>query len=228
MASAAPTTSTATYHHVFRRLGAEQRRAIIEHGLGRFPAVDVYELLGIPVGDAAGPQDNVQFFLYYGHDELDSLLRGIGVRFPREVFGTPLDQLLSEYNVAYEDDDSLGDVVNDFLDAFFAQPGADEMEHRVSPWIDAHRDRSVREMKERDEWDDVRWAVRPAKLLAGGPLTIAGPGGAAAVVTPLVTVEQLSYNALAVSAAANLGTVPGPNNQPVPRDFIDVMLVMAA
>ena len=226
MASAVPTTATATYHHVFRRLGAEQRRAIIEHGLGRFPAVDVYELLGIPVGDTDGQQDNVQFFLYYGHDELDSLLRTIDVRVPREVFGTPLDLLLTEYGVKVADDDSLGDVVNDFLDAFFAAPGADEMDHRTSPWIEAHRDQTVGQTKSRGEWDDIRWAARPVKMLAGELLNVTA-GGATVTVTPLVSVEQLSYNALAVTAAADLGSVPGPNGQPVARQFIDVMLVMS-
>ncbi|MFN8483149.1 MAG: hypothetical protein U0768_08900 [Anaerolineae bacterium] len=220
----APATTTAS-HHAFRRLGAEQRRAIIEHNLGQFPAVDVYELQGIPVGDAAEPQQ-IQFFLYYGHDELDSLLRTIGVRVPREVFGTPLDLLLTEYGVKVADDDSLGDVVNDFLDAFFAAPGADEMDHRTSPWIEAHRDQTVGQTKSRGEWDDIRWAARPVKMLAGEPLNVTA-GGATVTVTPLVSVEQLSYNALAVTAAADLGSVPGPNGQPVARQFIDVMLVMS-
>ncbi|MFN8475283.1 MAG: hypothetical protein U0822_24080 [Anaerolineae bacterium] len=226
MATAPAPTPTKVYHHVFRRLGAEQRRAIIEHNLGQFPVVDVYELLGIPTGDAGPQQQQVQFFMYYGHDELDSLLRTIGVRVPREVFGTLIEQLLSEYGVQYNDDDSLGDVVNDFLDAFFAEPGADEMDHRTSPWIEAHRDQTVGQTKERGEWDDIRWAARPVKMLAGEPLNVTS-GGATATITPLVSVEQLSYNALAVTAAADLGTVIGPNNQPVARDFIDVMLVMS-
>ncbi|MFN8496351.1 MAG: hypothetical protein U0641_00730 [Anaerolineae bacterium] len=220
----APATTT-EYHHVFRRLGVEQRRAVIEHNLGRFPVVDVYELQDIPAGDPAQPQP-VQFFLYYGHDELDSLLRTVGVRVPREVFGTPIEPLLSEYGVKYTDDDSLGDLVNDFLDAFFAAPGADEMDHRTSPWIEAHRDQTVAQTKGRGEWDDIRWASRPVKLVAGAPFN-GTTGEATVTITPLVSVEQLSYNALAVTAAADLGTVPGPNNQPVARQFIDVMLVMS-
>ncbi len=215
-ATAPAPTATKTYYRVFRRLGAEQRRAIVQHNLGQFPVVDVYELLGIPVSDAGPEQQQVQFFLYYGHDELDSLLRSIGVRFPREVFGTSLEELATEYGITYEDDDSLGDLVNDFLDAFFAEPGANEMEHRVSPWIDAHRDQTVGDTKKRGEWDDLRWALRPVKLLSGSPLTVV-VGGVPATVTPLVSVEQLSYQALAVSAT-DLGAA---------REFIDVMLVMS-
>ena len=208
-----------TYKHYFRRMGTDQRRAIIEHHLGTFPAVDVYELLDIPLPT---PAKNTKFLLYYGHDELDALLQAIGERVPRPLLGTPLAQLLPEYAVEWKDDDSLGDVINDFLDAFFNLPAADDIDHQLSDRIKAlsdQHDRTIAVLKQRDEWDDVRLLVRPSKLIVGGPLAVAGPP--ALTITPLINVEQLSYDALQVSAAADLGTVGE-----VAREFIDVMIVV--
>jgi hypothetical protein len=206
------------YRHYFRRIGVEQKRAIIEHKLGRFPVVDVYELLRIPVPNVTpGPK----FYLYYGHDERQALMNAMGEH-GQEVPGTLLEPLLYEYGVRWTEDDSLGDVVNDFLDAFFSLPKADEMEHQTSTWVDQHRDRVVKDLKKRGEWDDIRWFTWPNKLITGRPLTIpASP--APLVITPFVNVEQLSYDSLAVIAAPDLGTEPGENN---PRQFIDVMIVL--
>ena len=153
-------------HHYFRRMGADQQRAIIEHKLGTFPVVDVYELLDIPL---AG-NNKTKFFVYYGHDELSALVQTMGERVPRPMLGTPLRRLLPEYAVQWEDDDSLLDVVNDFLDAFFKLPMADEIDHRQSDTIknlSDQRDRTMETLQKRDELDNVRWLVRP---VGGGAL----------------------------------------------------------
>ncbi len=86
------------------------------------------------------------------------------VRWP---WGTPFEQLLDEYQVEWEDDDSLGDVVNDFLDAFFKPPTVDHLEHKTSKWIDDHRESLIGGLKKRNEWPDIRWVVRPEKLIVG-------------------------------------------------------------
>lgn len=194
------TMEMAMSRHYFRRLDSEQPRAILEHKLGRFPRVDVYTLDDIP-----DQPSGTRFLVFYGHDEMDVMIQKLW-KVPRPILGTRLEQLLPEYRVKWEDDDSLGDVVNDFLDAFFQLPAADEMSHKSSKWIDDHLDKTIGELKKRDEWDDVRWLVLPKKLVVGSP---------EAAFTPLVNVEQLSYDALAVFT-----------NQVPPANPIDLMIVL--
>lgn len=209
------------YRHYFRRVGADQKRAIIEHKLGRFPAVDVSELLAIPLpGMAAMPK----FYLYYGHDERQVLLNAMGDR-GQVTPGTLIEPLLYEYHLTWGDEYSLGDITNDLLQAFFSLPNSDEIEHATSSWIDSHRDRTVKDLRSRGEWNDIQWFTWPNKMLTGRPLTIPG-STPPVVITPLVNVAHLSYDCLEVIAADNLGTMPGPNNTQVPRQFVDVMIVL--
>lgn len=208
----------AAYRRYFKRLGAGQT-VVLEHKLGRFPLVDVYELLPI----APTVPITEKFYLYYHHEERDRDVlftqdRGM-VRWP---WGTPLEQLLWEYQVEWEDDDSLGDVVNDFLDAFFKPPVVDHMEHKTSKWIDEHRESLIADLKRRDEWPDIRWSVRPSKLIVGSSLSVTGEQAVPGTATPLVNVAHLSYDTLAATAAASLGTDEAGNQVTT----IDLMILL--
>lgn len=211
------------YRRYFKRMRADQT-VVLEHELDRLPLVDVYQLLPVPPEDAEGNAQESVFYLYYHHEERDRDVlftedRGM-VRWP---WGTPLEQMLYEYGVEWEDDDSLGDVVNDFLDAFFKPPVVDHMEHRTSVWINEHRESIISDLKRRDEWPDIRWVVRPHKLVVGLPMSTvsdAGDGtGDGITITPAVNVAHLSYDTLAVMAAGNLG---GDEN----GNAIDLMILL--
>lgn len=227
---------TASYRRYFRRMDAEETLLVLEHGLHRFPLVDVYRLepLQIPVdliptpasGERPTAPATTPFFLYYGHTELDLLQQQPVItppkRLPRRVLGTPWEMLLTEVGVAYTDDYSLNDVINDFLDAYFKAPAADEMEHMVSKWIDDHRDsRTVATLKQRGEWDDIRWAVLPRKL-ADGLALISGADQQQGVVVG-VDVIHLSYDTLAVQLPTNAFR-PAPGGQQ--SQPLDLMILL--
>jgi hypothetical protein len=180
----------AVYKRYFKQL-RDGQTIVLEHKLGRFPIVDTYELKSIMEStNDGGPSITEKFYLYYHHEERDrdELLtadRGM-VRWP---WGIPLEQLLTEYDVKWELDDSLGDVINDFLDAFFKPPAVDHMGHKLSLWIESHKEKSIGYLKKRDEWPDIRWVVKPEKV-AFGP----------AAETASISVIHLSYDTLAVKA----------------------------
>jgi hypothetical protein len=211
----------AGYRRYIKQLEAEDI-VVLEHKLGRFPLVDVYELLPIAPTVRAGDAIPVKFYLYYHHEERDRDLlftqdRG-RVRWP---WGVPIEKLLWEYQVEWEDDDSLGDVFNDFLDAFFKPPVVDHMPHSTSPWIDDHREDVIADLKQRDEWPDIRWVMRPQKLVVGiprvGPEEWPGTPG-----TPWVEVTHLSYDTLSIVAPARLGI--GEDGNEV--ETIDLMILL--
>lgn len=207
----------ANYRRYFREMDAEETLVVLDHKLHRLPLVDIYELMSLNVPAAirspnANQQQNPKFLLYYGHEELDLLQANVvsnqAKRLPRKVLGTPWEPLLQEYVVEYEDDDSLNDVINDFFDAFFKLPAADDiLAHEVSKWIDSHQDdRTIADLKKRDEWDDIRWLYLPRKLPLEKP-TANADNQPQIFSTPLEVVH-MSYDALAVilddTAAINL------------------------
>lgn len=210
----------AVYRRYFKRLRAGQA-IVLEHKLGRFPLVDVYELLPIAPQLTTNPI-NEKFYLYYHHEERDrDLLYTEDRDLRRWPWGIPLEQMLREYRVEWEDDDSLGDVVNDFLDTFFKPPAVDHIEHKTSRWIDDHRESIISDLKRRDEWKDIRWAVRPERLIVGH-LHLFG-----AQETPpfhLVNVHHLTYDTLALVAP----TVPPQREgeRPPPTPQIDLMILL--
>jgi hypothetical protein len=174
-----------------------------------------------------------RFILYYHHEELERLLPGEIVEAYPELLrelGIPFWQLLDEYQVQYEDDDSLGDVINDFFAAFFKPPLVDHMEHKTTAWIDQHREKTVAELKQRDEWPDIRWLFIPFRLPAGSERVKAVIPGAEpdtsveGRIIPRIDIIHLSYDKLAVMAG-DLGTEI-VNDQPQPRPFIDLMILL--
>lgn len=212
----------AAYRRYFKQMEPGDT-IVLEHKLGRLPLVDVYELRSILPEPADGDPIPEKFYLYYHHeerdrDELFTQDRG-RARWP---WGVPIEQLLTEYQVVWEDDDSLGDVINDFLDAFFAPP-TDHITHRTSPWIDEHRGRTIDELKTRDEWPDIRWAFRPYKLIVGSPVYVSGTeeDGSLVMLTPWVSVVHLSYDTLEITAADPLLDEGGSE-----LETIDLMILL--
>lgn len=219
----------AAYRRYFKRLRLEQP-ALLEHKLGRFPLVDVYELQTIKITDPQGNQGFAKFYLYYHHEELEALFAEQMSLFPEIIreWGVPFEQLLQEYEVEWEDDDSLGDVFNDFLSAFFKPPLVDHMEHKTSPWIDGHREKTVGELKKRDEWPDIRWGFIPFRLtLASEGFKVEVSPGTNVTVTPRIDVLHLNYDKL-VFFPGNLGkeTSQEKGNVDQDRKFIDLMILL--
>lgn len=162
----------AGYRRYIKRFNDEDDIALLDHGLGRYPLVDIYQLLDVVglVDDKKILQECPQLapcklFVYYGHREAEryGLMGNIHRR--KIKIGIPLEMFLTELGVQYEDDDTLGDVLNDMLDAFMEDPN-DEITHCRSDWIEESvKDRrKVQELKEADEWPDIKVALAPQQV----------------------------------------------------------------
>jgi len=163
------------YRRYHKRFSKEVPAAFIEHNLGRFPLVDVYELMEVSPEIEANLPETIKtsdgkparFFLYYHHEESDRFKLDIKVYRDKARFGIPLETVLTEYGVEWEDDDTLQDVRNDLWDRLFALPN-DEISHVSSPWIEEKciERAKVGELKTNDEWQDIKLAFRPVKCEA--------------------------------------------------------------
>lgn len=232
----------AAYRCYYKRLEPGDT-IVLEHKLGRFPLVDVYELLPVlpeagrnplpdllpeaPAGQDAIPE---KFYLYYHHEERDrDILRTRDRGMSHWPWGIPFEELLTQFGVEWEDDDSLGDVYNDFLDAFFKPPQVDWMEHRTSPWIDDHRESTIQELKRRDEWPDIRWAVRPFKMIVGLPIVFT-LNDIRTSLAPMINVFHISYDTVGIAAGDPLHpwiVINANGNQvEIPRRHIDLLILL--
>jgi hypothetical protein len=158
-------------------------QVLLTHKLGRYPLVDIYELKPTTA--------DFKLFFYYGHTEDDTY--GLIARVGRErrPIGVPFDEILAELGVEYRDDSAIGDVVNEMWDKFREDPN-DEVKHGVSTWINqaCGADRTVREIKRAQQWDDLRLALRPTKPVAA------------------VEVEHVDYDTVWIRATALTPNVP--------------------
>jgi hypothetical protein len=171
-------------------------KVLLEHGLGRFPLVDVYQLL--PVAPSKFP--GCKLIFYYGHADADEL--GLRERVGRSdwvYIGIPFEEVLRELGVEYSEDNQIEDVLNEMWDAFLRDPN-DEIEHCTTAWVDecCGERRTIRELKEAGDWDDLRLALRPRKCGLG---TFAM--STEAKTTCIVEVRQLTYSTLFVDVATN-------------------------
>jgi len=174
-------------------------KVLLRHDLGRFPLVDVYELL--PVVDPATPRRGKQtndltgckILFYYGHADADAL--GLRERVGRERvgIGIPFEEVLRELTVKYDDNDQIEDVLNDMWDAFMKDPN-DEIKHCTTDWVDecCGERRTVAELKEADDWNDLYVAWRPRKWGFGEGVT-----------PSRVVVEHVNYSTVLVTVEAS-------------------------
>ena len=147
---------------------------VIEHKLGRYPVVEVYELQPLfavepplPAGQPSSFQwDKVKFLVYTPGDSVAKSLRTeSGDGFYR--WGDLLIRWLDQVGVKPVDTESVGDLLNDFWGAMFdPAQGQDQFSNasfghtsRVQSWIDDGR--TVVDLKRWGEWDDILIAVRP-------------------------------------------------------------------
>jgi len=224
----------AVYRRYHKRFSKEVPTAFLEHKLGRFPLVDIYEMMEVsPEIGASGLETSdgnpAKFFLYYHHEESDRFKLDVKVYRDRAKLGIPLEAALTEYGVEWEEDDTLQDVRNDLWEKLFALPN-DEISHVSSPWIEEKCIERVKvgELKENDEWQDIRLAFRPVKCdllvcraLEVLPNTAAGGAIGAAPAAPLTVplrITHVNYDTMLVEIARP--------DLFAPESFIDIMLLL--
>jgi len=167
--------SQTIYRKYYRRFTSKITSAFIEHKLGQFPLVDIYELMPFPSiplptppeddSDTATSTDLAKFVLYYEHEDLGML--GLEVQTlggDRKKIGIPLKKALMEYGVKWEEDDSLDDVRGDLWNKISNPPNS-AISHASSPWIKKKCDEGVtaERIMRKGECDDIYLALMTAK-----------------------------------------------------------------
>jgi len=178
------------YLRSFNRLLVGKEK-IIKHGLKAMPLCDVYELDYFPAicideENQLTPQW-VNLFLYHTSEgtikaTVPGATAGTTVKVTAVIepsdqtpFRVPFADMLAYYNVEITDTKSLDDLVTDFWTAFWGDPN-DKFEFDQfgqSPWFKKCCDdsRSVKELKDRGDWDDLWLKLVPRKTV-NQPTTI--------------------------------------------------------
>jgi hypothetical protein len=134
----------------------------LNHGMGRFPLVDVYIL--DPVTNGAEGTGDCRLLFYYTHEDVETY--GLRLDYPQgsKQIGVPFEQILRELEVPYDDDAQIANLVNEMWDALQKDPN-DEIPHCTTKWIDdcCAENRSVAELKRAQQWDDFFLALKPVK-----------------------------------------------------------------
>jgi hypothetical protein len=192
------------YRRYIKEFTQEVNKAFLMHKLGRFPIVDVYQLLNVvnvnpdnlPANEK-GRYTDCKLLLYTSHTDIDRLNLMVSVYRDRVPLGLPFEQILGELEVQYDGNTSIADVVNDMWNAFRLDPN-DEIKHCTTPWIDdcCERERTVDDLKRSGEWDDIYLAFAPVKCASCGQF--ASPDN-----NPLrfnVDIAQVNYDTLLIDA----------------------------
>jgi hypothetical protein len=223
--------SQTIYRKYYRRFTSKITSAFIEHKLGQFPLVDIYELMPFPSiplptppeddSDTATSTDLAKFVLYYEHEDLGML--GLEVQTlggDRKKIGIPLKKALMEYGVKWEEDDSLDDVRGDLWNKISNPPNS-AISHASSPWIKKKCDEGVtaERIMRKGEWDDIYLALMPAKCSNPSCLPTRTRVDNNTTSTPL-KITHIDYDTILVEV------MPDTNLQPSPQPPLDVMLLL--
>jgi len=166
------------YQRLFKRVKTTEE-LVIKHNLAAYPLVDLYQLDEF---DVICSEDEVKtrmmtlFYLYHtGEKKIRLKVDGGGtvtvtIEPDGETpFRIPFSEMLSLYKVSYNDNSSLDNLVTEFWEAFFAAPNDDfdDDTYCRSPWFDkcCGDQRTVGELKQRGEWDDLWFKIMPRKTV---------------------------------------------------------------
>jgi hypothetical protein len=169
------------YLMVFKDIKLDEP-STIEHKLGAFPLTDLYQLDYFRVIASEDEHVYETFTTFYLYHSSESKIRfraegvtsagSISVQIDPEEpppYRVAFERMLDLYEVHYDDDSSLGDLETDFWTAFLSKPNDsfDDDQYCHSPWFDrcCREMRTVRQLKQRGEWDDLWFVVRPSKTV---------------------------------------------------------------
>jgi len=167
------------YRRVFKKLRVGDEPSVIQHDLQNCPLVDLYQLEYFQVvasEDGYNRLTWVNFFIYHSSEKRiryapeGEKAKNVEIESAREsVFRIPLRDLLAWYAVDYDDDSSLGDIETEFWDKIFSDPNDrfDDDQYAHSPWFDrcCRDERTVRSLKQKDDWNEIWVKVMPRKTV---------------------------------------------------------------
>lgn len=197
------------YRRLFKRVKLSEEN-VIKHNLGACPVVDIYQLDEFSVicseDDEKKKEDTTLFYLYHTSErKLRATIAAATQTVEIETTGrTPFrilfSEMLSLYKVNYTDTSSLGDVETEFWKVFLAAPNDefDDDQYCHSPWFDrcCGEKRTVAELKQRGDWDDLWFKVMPRK-------TINVLSGETSEAPTQINVNQFDLNTIGIKLTGN-------------------------
>jgi len=182
----------------------------IEHGLGAYPLVDVYQLDYFPVMCRADNESSlawVNFYLYHDSEKRIGRPRPVQIQPSRgPVFRLPFGGLLKELGIEYDARWSLANLVGEFWEKLL-NGEFDENQFCHSPWFQrcCSDSRTVQSITEAGDWDELWLKVVPRKTINYG---VAGGGPTGAAVPPDVEVVHFDPDNLGVRVIPPLDPRP--------------------
>lgn len=194
---------------------------IIEHNMGRYPLIQVFELNQVFDGGGKSNYVGKKFMVYYASSQ-DPFVKGVMFR-GNDVYylGATLQSILDEIKVRVTDTQLFDDVLNDMWGGLFQPGGSDNFfgldKHGHSNYIstrviDARM--TVKDLKNAGQWDDLRLAIRPKLLDIGEPIL-----GDASV--NRVTVTHITENIVSLDFPFPMA----PTGHELVQDITDIMII---
>lgn len=207
------------YFKTLDRPGLEP--ATINHDLGRFPIVEVSELLPLDRGGLTNDEvesntlaSNYRFLVYYA-TATDRASSKLVTRSNDKVFwGDPLPFIMEQFGKTPTDKQRFSDILNDLWGAMF-DPGDDQdrfdnIKFGFSRYVEEHiiHDRlTYADLRENGMWEDLRVAMRPRLVSPlGGELQRVGDDFALPLPVNVYHINQHILE-IEVSRAADLMVV---------------------
>jgi hypothetical protein len=169
------------YLNVFRRLeSGEDKESVIEHKLGTWPLVSVFQLDYFKVVAAEDGHVFDPLATFYLYHKSESRIRfrpenanptdpftSVEIDPPGRPYRIPWKHMLELYGVAMPDDATLNEVESEFWEKFNAPPNDrfNDDQYFHSPWFDrcCGERRTVRQLYR--DWDDIYFQMRPRQTL---------------------------------------------------------------
>jgi hypothetical protein len=222
------------YLSVFRKLLVNEE-SVIEHKLGAWPLVTVFQLDYFQV--VAAEDDHVFSTLatFYLHHKSEAKIRfrpenkptadlvSVNIDPDGHPYHIPWKHMLELYGVAMPDDATLDEVETEFWDKFGAPPNDrfDDDQYFHSPWFDrcCGERRTVKQLAR--DWDDIYFEMRPR-------LTLNYAGTAKQPPAP-TKLQAVAYDLQSTGLKLlETPTVPlDDNNKPIwPTDHLKVLVLL--
>jgi hypothetical protein len=227
------------YRRLFKRLKTGEEK-VIKHGLGASPLVDVYQLGYFDVvcsEDDEKHKEKVNLFLYHTAEKRIRFTNG-GPSESVEIeptgstpFRIAFKDLLALYKVQYTDTSTLGDVETEFWDAFFADPNDafSDDQYCHSPWFDrcCGEKRSVRDLKQRGDWDEM-WLKMVTRKTINYPAPQAPelPGESPTPAPTQIQVVHFDFDTLGIKLVGDPLLAPALRDSTIPQDELKVMVLL--
>lgn len=194
--------------------------SLIEHNLGRYPVVSLFELAELRGGEEpdsnelviSAEGERVKFLVYYaGHRDPDAAKLMTRAGTDAVHWGDPLQDILDQFGLQVSDSQYFDDVLNDLWGKIF-DPGLEQDHFRRNSYGHTEyvqsqllgNSRTVKELKDGGIWSDLRLATRPQMIPTQVEFSTSARDGDDNGQINRVQIFHLSQNMLEIRADSNI------------------------